>query len=71
MKAGDLFMVQFCGEHGSFRVLPLRTCEDLAQVDMDKGLGHGWAVVGHASTEAEAHGMMKQMQEKGAADEHE
>lgn len=59
MKAGDLFMIQYCADHGSFRVLPLRTCEDLARLDMDKGDPHAWVVIGHASNEGDALEKMK------------
>ena len=59
MKAADLSMIQHCAEHGSFRVLPLRTCEDLARLDMDRAVVHSWATIGHASTDAEANGKMK------------
>ncbi len=65
MKAGDLFMIQHCAEHGSFRVLPLRTCEDLARLDMEKGVPHPWAIIGHASTEADAHAKMKKIKHEG------
>lgn len=64
MKAGDLFMVQHCAAHGSFRVLPLRTCEDLARLDMEKGQPHPWVVVGHASAEADGHSKMQGMKAK-------
>lgn len=59
MKASDLFMVQFCAEHGSFRILPLRTCEDLAGVDMRQDRPHSWVVVDHAATEGAAYARMK------------
>lgn len=62
MKAGDLFMVQHCAEHGSFRVLPLRTCVDLARLDLEKGKTHGWVVVGYAAAEGDAHAKMKKIQ---------
>jgi hypothetical protein len=61
MKAGDLFMIQYCAEHQSFRVLPLHTCMDLARLDMEKGIAHGWVVVGHAGTESDALARMKNM----------
>jgi hypothetical protein len=59
VKAGDLFMVQHCAEHGSFRVLPLRTCEDLARLDLEKGAAHSWVTLDHAADESDAYAKMK------------
>lgn len=64
MKAGDLFMVQYCQEHGSFRALPLTTCEEMARVDIEHGNDHGWIIIAHAGTEGEAHAKIKEWKEK-------
>ena len=64
MKAGDLFMVQFCAEHGSFRVMPLRSCVDLARLDMAKGCTHSWVVVGYAAVEGDAYAKMQSMKKR-------
>lgn len=64
MKAGDLFMVQYCQEHGSFRALPLQTCEEMARVDLERGEMHKWVIIAHAGTEGEAHAKIKTWKEK-------
>jgi len=61
MKIGDVFMIQFCAEFGSFRVLPLRTCVDLAKNAMDTGEPHNWVIVGYAHDEGDALAKMKGM----------
>ena len=61
MKAGDLFIIQHCAEHGSFRVLPLRSCADLARLDMTRDRVHLWVVVGYAVDEGDAYAKMKAM----------
>jgi len=78
MKAGELSMVQYCVEHGGFRVLPLDTCEALARQmyleasDGCTGAGEvlHWVVVGHAKSESDAFVMLKEMRRmvKGGAD---
>lgn len=61
MKAGDLFMVQYCADHGSFRVLPLHTCEDLARLDMQAGVVHPWVIVDRSPSESGANEKMKDL----------
>jgi len=61
MKAGDLFMIQHCAKHGSFRVQPLQTCEDLARLAMESGDQHLWVVVGHGKTEGDCREQIKQL----------
>ncbi len=61
MKASDLFMVQHCAAYGSFRVLPLRTCEAGNCLSVEDGAAHPWVVVAHAGTEAGARSQMQAM----------
>lgn len=63
MKAGDLFMVQYSETHSSFRVLPLRTCTDLAKQAFEKGEEYGWVVLDYAATDSEAYDKMKKLKE--------
>ncbi len=65
MKAADLFMVQYCAEHGGFRVLPLRTCVDLASQSMGaEAPPLHWLVVGYASEEDAAYTKMNRLKKE-------
>lgn len=62
MKAGELNVVEFCAEHGSFRVLPFQTAVDLArQALFEQGGVHGWTIVGWSASHGSAKKMVQGM----------